>query len=50
MLGVRESGQAGCLSLPVVLRGRESEIVDSTGDERSPFVMVAVIKGDVVQV
>jgi hypothetical protein len=50
-LGVGESGRAGCFSLLVVLRVRERETVDATGDdERSPLVTAAVVKEDGVRV
>jgi len=50
MLGVGESGRAGCFSLLVVLKAWEREMVDPTGDEQSPLVTVAVVKEDGVRV
>ncbi len=49
-LGVGESGRTGCFSLLVVLKVREREMVDPTGDERSPLVTAAVVKDDGVRV
>jgi len=50
MLGVGESGCAGCFSLLVVLKVQEREMVDPTGNEQNLLVTMAVVKEDGVQV